>query len=183
MNNVNTFSRLKYILLNIPMGIAFSRAQLVESLGASKRDMVSVDNYRNYFSQAGFLEKINRRGLYRKVNPIPEDITLNKLREMAYPEYYEKKRELKEDKMIMKDAQERADELNMLNSIKLKLKEFQGRTYKILKKETASNFSCPITWRDESGKVITHMSYDVQEALMVMKLLAGEMNINDLKTK
>lgn len=92
-------------------------------------------------------------------------------------------KELKEDKMIMKDAQERADESNKLNSIKLKLKEFQGRTYKILKKEMASNFSCPITWRDESGKVITHMSYDVQEALMVMKLLTGEMNINDLKVK
>ena len=47
---------------------------------------VTVDNYRNHLTNAGFLEHVGR-GIYRLTEHIVEDINSRDLRKLAYPHY------------------------------------------------------------------------------------------------
>jgi hypothetical protein len=45
----------------------------------------TISLYVNYLHKAGFLKRANR-GVYRRVQDIPSDLTLSKLKKFTYPE-------------------------------------------------------------------------------------------------
>jgi hypothetical protein len=63
------------------VGSELTRQNILEKFNVGYRE-TTIDNYRNYLKNAGFLETIGR-GNYRKIKEIPK-MTLTKLKQMAY---------------------------------------------------------------------------------------------------
>jgi hypothetical protein len=73
------FSGLIQYLNKFDCDQEISRKNLVKELGRGH----SVDIYRNYFRQAGYLATI-KRGIYKRVYHIPTDLTTRELLKIAY---------------------------------------------------------------------------------------------------
>jgi hypothetical protein len=56
----------------------------------SRSSEITMDNYRNYLTQAGYLKKTKKRGTYSKVKQVPRNLTLTQALREAYPHNYRK---------------------------------------------------------------------------------------------
>lgn len=78
---------------NVKRGSSFTRSELKEAckipLGKRSSSEITMDNYRNYLTQAGYLHK-SGRGVYRKAKQIPSSFTVTQVLKEAYPHRYKK---------------------------------------------------------------------------------------------
>jgi 1,2-phenylacetyl-CoA epoxidase catalytic subunit len=62
----------------------FTRAEYFAAMKNDKLKQEYLDTVRRYFCAAGYLNDFER-GAYRKLKPIPQDLTISKLERQAYP--------------------------------------------------------------------------------------------------
>lgn len=74
---------------NRDIGDLFTRQELLMYLreNGHRRNISSVDTYRNYLHKAGYLETL-RRGVYKLVKEIPVDLSVQDVRSEAYNEFH-----------------------------------------------------------------------------------------------
>jgi hypothetical protein len=76
------FTNIKNKLGNTAVGDTISRTLIMKGLNPSEK--ITMDNYRNWFSQAGYITKADGSGSYTKLKQVPIGITSNQLRKEAY---------------------------------------------------------------------------------------------------
>lgn len=72
------FKELKDFIDSLEIGDIFYRKDIIKKNWKS-----SIDNYRNYFCKARYLEIVGR-GKYKKIKNLPKKLTLSKLFKEAY---------------------------------------------------------------------------------------------------
>lgn len=82
--NGTTFDIIKSQLHKLQIGEYLQRRSLV--YGLTQGQKTTIDNYRNLFSQAGYLAAANGAGSYKKLKNIDPTMTSNRLRKEAYPQ-------------------------------------------------------------------------------------------------
>lgn len=82
--NATTFDIIKSQLHELQIGAYLQRRSLVQ--GLTKGQKTTIDNYRNWFSQAGYLATADGAGSYKKLKHIDPTMTSNRLRKEAYPQ-------------------------------------------------------------------------------------------------
>lgn len=72
-----------------------TRVEIKNEFGITGRHSreITMDNYRNYLTQAGYLEKTKKRGVYVKTKQVPRTLTLTQVLREAYPYTYNTNRE------------------------------------------------------------------------------------------
>jgi len=84
---MNTFESLRQILNASILDGVITRKGILEKTGGWKHTYNTVDNYRNWFTKAGYLIVL-RPGVYHMVKAAPFGLTGTMLRKQAYPDYY-----------------------------------------------------------------------------------------------
>jgi len=80
---MNTFDKFKIYIGNAKIGDVLTRHDiLAQEFGT----MTTVDNYRNWFTKAGYLKWV-RAGFYEVVKTPFVELTSRNLRKEAYPHY------------------------------------------------------------------------------------------------
>lgn len=80
---MNTFEKVKMYFQTFEVGAVITHQQLMKKkLGWH----ITVDNYRNHFTKAGYLKWLYA-GHYQVVKNIPDDLSARDLRKQAYPHY------------------------------------------------------------------------------------------------
>jgi hypothetical protein len=85
-----SWSAMKEAMSKILINEEFSRSRLKEDLGiplgsgGNAPHETTMDNYRNWLTQAGYLKKSIKRGTYVKIRHIPADLTSTQLYKEAY---------------------------------------------------------------------------------------------------
>jgi len=82
---MTVFSKVKKYLRTFQIGDVITRKSLMNQR-FSNRGAYTIDSYRLWFTNAGYLNHIGR-GKYEYIKLIPEDISSRTLRKEAYPHY------------------------------------------------------------------------------------------------
>ncbi len=92
VKNVTVLSMMSEIINITQVGDTITRSELHRNILSilNKLSPESIDNFRNYFTQAGYMQT-SKRGVYTKMKDVPENMTAIQLLAEAYPESYGKK--------------------------------------------------------------------------------------------
>jgi hypothetical protein len=80
---MTTFEQLRFFILLFDIGEIISRKEIMEQEFGGD---VSLDNYRNWFTKAGYLEWVSS-GKYKVIKYPKEGLTSRDLRKEAYPHW------------------------------------------------------------------------------------------------
>jgi hypothetical protein len=83
MKEKSVFDKIKEVIDSAFIGDVIERKRIVQ-LNSRCWNVSTADNYRNYFTHAGYL-KIVARGRYQKMKSVPYEMTRRQLIKEAYP--------------------------------------------------------------------------------------------------
>lgn len=93
MTTENFWSTFREYVRALKLKKTFTRTDLKEAmkvpLGRRTSNEITMDNYRNYLTQAGYLAKGEKRGTYIKLKQLPKNITVSTVLREAYPHNYQ----------------------------------------------------------------------------------------------
>jgi hypothetical protein len=84
MKNVSGFTVIKEFFNSKKSNKVFTRAEYFTAMTGYRVKDTYLDTVRRYLCAAGYLHDFEP-GVYRKLKPIPKDLTISKLEREAYP--------------------------------------------------------------------------------------------------